>query len=95
MPRKRFSPVAQIRTSDPAAARAVLAVFAGHGSITESEEGLRIEAQLAGETARDLNRSLLSTLRRIDRRATLRAEWTARGITQRFFDYTLRATRRA
>jgi hypothetical protein len=60
--------------------------------VTPTDEGLRVEAVLEGTSARDLNRMLLSALRRIDHRATLHADWTAAGITERFFDYTARGT---
>ncbi len=54
-----------------------------------------MEAALEGTGARDLNRMLLSALRRIDRRATMHAEWTSEETTEHFFDYTLRGTRSA
>jgi hypothetical protein len=46
---------------------------------------------MTGNSARDLNRQLLSTLRR----TRLRAEWTAAGVTHRFFDYVPKGTRPA
>jgi hypothetical protein len=49
-----------------------------------------MEAKLSGESARDLNRALLSALCRRQRRTRLRSEWTRGRITERFFDYTLR-----
>jgi hypothetical protein len=37
---------------------------------------------------KDLNRSFLSALRRVEKRTRLGADWTASdGTTQRFFDY--------
>jgi len=50
----------------------------------------RIEAELEGENAKELNRSLLSQLRRAERKTRLRAEWTSGGTTERFFDYVLK-----
>jgi len=50
---------------------------------------------MTGPAARDLNRSLLSALRRAERRTRLRAEWTAGGMTERFFDYVPKGTRPA
>jgi hypothetical protein len=49
-------------------------------------DGFHVEATMTGNSARDLNRQLLSTLRR----TRLRAEWTAAGVTHRFFDYVPR-----
>jgi hypothetical protein len=48
---------------------------------------------MTGNSARDLSRQLLSTLRRAQRRTRLRAEWTAAGVTHRFFDYVPKRTR--
>jgi hypothetical protein len=50
-------------------------------------------ATLAGASAQDLNRSLLSALRRVERRTRLRAAWTADGVTERFFDYVSKGRR--
>lgn len=52
-------------------------------------------ATLSGESARDLNRSLLSHLRRVERRARLRSAWTLDGVTERFFDYVPNGSRPA
>jgi hypothetical protein len=42
---------------------------------------------------RNLNRTLLSALRKVKKRTTLRAEWTSRdGTTERFVDYVLKKT---
>lgn len=58
-----------------------------NGRITLDGEELRVEAELEGSSARELNRALLSALRRVEKRTRLRAEWTAEGVTERFFDY--------
>lgn len=50
-----------------------------------------VRRELEGKNAKDLNRSLLSSLRRVEKRTRLRAEWTARdGTVYRFFDYVLK-----
>jgi hypothetical protein len=44
-------------------------------------------------SARDLNRTLLSAVRKVEKRKTLRAEWiSADGTGERFFDHVLRKT---
>jgi len=73
----------------------VLTTLIPHGVITPASEGFRVEAALVPSSARDLNRMLLSALRRIDRRATMHAAWTSEGTTDHFFDYTARGTRSA
>jgi hypothetical protein len=48
---------------------------------------------MEGASARELNRTLLSALRKVERRTTLRAEWTSDdGTSERFFDYVLKKT---
>jgi hypothetical protein len=41
-----------------------------------------------------LNRTFLSALRKVEKRTTLRAEWTSGdgSISERFFDYVLKKT---
>lgn len=95
MDERPFRLSARIRTTDPAALQAALTLLIPHGIVTPTSEGFRVEAVLAGTSARDLNRMLLSALRKIDRRATLHAAWTSEGTTERFFDYTARGTRSA
>jgi hypothetical protein len=52
---------------------------------------LVIEAELAGASAKELNRSLLSALRRTEKKTRLRAQWTApNGTIERYFDYVLK-----
>jgi len=55
--------------------------------VKATEEGFEVEAELTGGSARDLNRRFLSEMRKAERRRRLRAEWTADGVTERFFDY--------
>jgi hypothetical protein len=57
------------------------------GTVTASPDGFHIDGFMRGSEARELNRFLLSALRRVERRTRLRAEWTANGETHRFFDY--------
>jgi hypothetical protein len=95
MSERPFTLVARIRTTDPAAIGAVLPTLIPQGVVTPTAEGFRVEAALEGTSARDLNRMLLSALRRIDRQATMHAAWTSEGTTEHFFDYTARGTRAA
>jgi hypothetical protein len=63
------------------------------GQVTPTPDGLHLEGLMEGADARDVNRRLLSALRRAERRTRLRAEWTADGVTYRFFDYALKSER--
>jgi len=47
---------------------------------------------MEGARARELNRKLLSALRKVNKKATLRAEWTSGDTTERYFDYVLKKT---
>jgi len=93
MGRRRFSVEADIRSKASAEAiREVLNDTFPAGSITAGKEGFLVRAELEGESARELNRELLSGLRRVERRTTLRAVWRSEGVVERFFDYTPRGT---
>jgi hypothetical protein len=90
---KRFRVVARVSSSNPKAIKPVLEQAITSGSIKEVKGELVVEAEMNGESAKELNRSLLSTLRRVEKKTRLRAEWTSDdGTTQRFFDYVLKTT---
>lgn len=87
----RFSVVANINTENPEAVRPVLERLVSKECVTRmGEKEFRIEAEMEGEDAKELNRSLLSELRRAEKRTRLRAEWTSGETTERFFDYVLK-----
>ena len=85
-PMPTFHLVADVSTNSPDRLRRVVGGRFPTGAV-ETATGFRIEAELAGESARELNRDLLSALRREERRTRLRATWTADGTAERFFDY--------
>ncbi|MGA7475682.1 MAG: hypothetical protein WBW47_00495 [Thermoplasmata archaeon] len=97
MAEKRYSLQAQVSTDNPTAVRPVLARLIPTGSVTAGgKEGeFRVAAEMEGTSARDLNRFLLSELRRAEKKTRLRAEWTSEGITERFFDYVPKGTHKA
>ena len=93
MPSRRFRARVRVRAPDLDVLRPVLAGFFSEGSVRRGEAELVIEAE--GASAKDLNRALLSSLRRLQKRATIRAEWTSEdGTTERYFDYVLKRTLR-
>jgi hypothetical protein len=89
---RRFALVADVNSADPAAIEPVLRGLVA-GEITPTPDGFHVAATLSGESAQDLNRSLLSALRRVERRTRLRTTWTTGGVTERFFDYVPKGTR--
>lgn len=65
------------------------------GSVKEAAGEFLVEAEMEGASARELNRMLLSALRKAQRKTTLRAEWAfSDGTTEKFFDYVLKKTTR-
>ena len=56
-------------------------------TIVETPDGLRVDGVMEGSSARDLNRLLLTELRRVERRTRVRSAWTIGASTERFFDY--------
>jgi hypothetical protein len=98
----KYRLIATISTDNAGAVRPVLArLVAGRGSVEEvaaqsaAGEGkgdFRVQAEMEGASAKDLNRALLSALRQAEKRTRLRAEWTSGDTTERFFDYVLKKT---
>ena len=89
-----FRLVADVSSDAPDRVRPVVAQVFPTG-VTEMAGGFHIEAVLEGESARELNRTLLSSLRRAEKRTRLRAAWTSGGTTERFFDYGSKGSRPA
>jgi hypothetical protein len=93
MASKHFRVVARVSSSNPRAIQPVLEQAITKGSVKEAKGEYSVEAEMEGESPKDLNRSLLTALRRAEKRTRLRAEWTSDdGTTQKFFDYVLKKT---
>lgn len=86
--------VADVASANPTAIQSALAGLL-RGTVTSSASGFHIETTVEGSDPRAANRELLSALRRVERRTTLRAEWTHDGTVHRFFDYVAKGTRPA
>jgi hypothetical protein len=83
--------LARVSSNDLAAARAVLHELLPDGRVDDDQAELLVEAELAGDSAKELNRSLLSALRRAEKKTRLRSQWTAPdGTVERYFDYVLK-----
>ncbi|MGB8781178.1 MAG: hypothetical protein WCD81_11100 [Candidatus Bathyarchaeia archaeon] len=93
---KRFKLSARISSDNPPAIKPVLERIIGNeGTIKPLSEGFEVNAELNGESARDLNRMLLSEMRKVEKKTRIRAEWTLGNTTERFFDYVPKATFKA
>ena len=82
----RFRLVADASSENSVAVRPLLEQLPG-ATVTQAERRLHVEAEMTGSSARELNRSVLTTLRRAERRTRMRAEWRSGNVAERFFDY--------
>jgi len=88
MPKKIYTVSAAVSSDDPKAIEPVLKRIIGANGIIKSEnDGFQVDAKLLGESAKELNRQLLSEMRRVEKRTRLRSEWTCGDTVERFFDY--------
>jgi len=88
----RFSLVARIDTDSPDLMEPFIRQLVPKGSIDKvGERGFVVRVNMEGSSAKDLNRSMLSALRKVEKKTRLRTEWTAEdGTILRFFDYVLK-----
>ncbi len=87
-----FKLKARVNRSDARTIRQALDQLAARGSISREGDGFLVEAEMEGASAKELNRTLLSALRKVQKRTTLREEWTYGNTTERYFDYVLKKT---
>jgi hypothetical protein len=88
-----FKLKARVSRSNARTIRQALKQLAAQASVRKAAEDFVVEAEMAGPSAKELNRALLSALRKLQRRTTLRAEWVSSdNTTERFFDYVLKKT---
>ena len=86
---------ARVSSNSPdAVGRFLVGKFAAR-SVTRDGSDWIVRAEVDSASARDANRELLSELRRVERKTRLRAEWTAGGSVEQFFDYVAKGTRPA
>ena len=88
-----FSVIADVSSDNLTAVRRVLLQVVDAAAVIEIADGLRVQGFMDGGDARDVNRRLLSALRRAEKKTRLRAEWTADGYVHRFFDYVPKSMR--
>lgn len=92
----RYQLQARVSSENPDAVLTVLQELVGtKGRVGREGAELVVTAELDGTSARELNRTMLSSLRRAEKRTRLRAEWTADGVSERFFDYVPKGRRPA
>ena len=82
---------ARINRSTAQTIRQALKQLPAKSSVKKEGKEFVVEAKVEGACAKELNRTLLSALRKVQKRTTLRAEWTTgEGSTERYFDYVLK-----
>jgi hypothetical protein len=92
---KKIQLSARVSSANPSAIKAVLErIVGGNGSIKPTVDGFEVNAEFKGGCAKDLNRMLLSELRRAEKKTRLRAEWTVDGTIEKYFDYVLKQTKK-
>jgi hypothetical protein len=95
MAQKKFRLSARVSSDSPSMIKPVLERILGkQGTIRPIEDGFEVNAELHGESARDLNRMLLSEMRKVEKKTRIRAEWTLGDTIERFFDYVPKGTRK-
>ncbi len=95
MSEKKFKLSAKVSSDTPSAIKPVLERIVGNSSsIKPTADGFEVAAELKGESARDLNRMLLSELRRAEKKTRMRSEWTSEDTIEKFFDYVPKQTKK-
>ena len=95
MPEKKLKLTANVSSANPSAIKPVLErIISSNGTIIPTTDGFDVTAEFKGETAKDLNRMILSELRRAEKKTRLRAEWASDGTVEKYFDYVLKQTRK-
>jgi hypothetical protein len=84
---ENFELVADVTSAQPVPIRAALTNLVD-GTVTATSNGFHVEGHVSGDDPHDVNRQLFTTLRRIEPRTTLRAQWTREGTVHRFVDLT-------
>lgn len=96
MAQLKFRLSAHVSSDNPSAIKPVLEqIIADKGTVRQTDQGFEVEAELEGESARALNRMILSELRRAEKRTRIRAEWTSGDTVEKFFDYVPKGIRKA
>ena len=94
MVEKKFNLSARVSSDDLSAIKPVLErIISNKGTIKSTSEGFEVNAELKGESAKDLNRMILSEMRRVEKKTRIRAEYISDNRIERFFDYVQKATR--
>jgi hypothetical protein len=93
---KRFEVSARLSNNNQSATKPVLELIIGNKeTVKPMSEGFEANAELTGESAKHLNRPLLSEMLRVEKKSRIRAQWTSGDTVERYFDYVPNASRKA
>jgi len=92
---KPFTLKATVSSDNPSAVKTVIEKFIGTtGTVSQKADALEISAVLGGESARELNKALLSEMRRAEKKTRIRSEWSSGDTVESFFDYVPKGNHR-
>lgn len=92
---KQFTLKASVSSDNPSAVKTVIEKVIGTtGTVSQKADLLEINAVLEGESARELNRTLLSEMRRAEKKTRMRSEWSSGNTVESFFDYVPKGSHR-
>ena len=95
MQEKKFKLSATVSSANPSAVKPVLERIVGsNGTAKPTSDGFEVNAVFKVENARDLNRVLLTELRKAEKKTRLRSEWASEDTAEKFFDYALKQTKK-
>ena len=92
---KSFVLKARVDSFSPDAVEPVLRRLIVRSVVRREDGAFSVEGRMEGTSAKELNRALLSALRKVEKKTRLRAEWTSGGKTERYFDYVHKKTSKA
>ena len=95
MSEKKFKLSARVSSATPSAIKPVLERVVGNNALIKpTADGFEVNAEFTGESAKQLNRMLLTEMRRVEKKTRLRSEWSSEGTTEKFFDYVPKQTKK-
>lgn len=91
----RFELRATISSDNLESVKPVAEKFVGTaGNVKVSGDIIEVVATIEGDSAKELNRTLLSGMRKVEKKTRLRAEWSSENTVERYFDYVMKSSKR-
>ncbi len=87
MSQKGFTLVANISSDHPEKLEPILSELIGVDGIIKTEDGFMVHTTILGESAEDMNNSLLTKIRVLDPTAKLHAVWSHENDKKQIIDF--------